>query len=419
MTYQFTELTNEEFDQFEKQHQLGTFLQSQSQAELLKKRGYKIWLVGVKETKNNEVVAAALVLRETVRLGYVMSLDRGPLLDFDNQELVAYFFAAFKMFAKAHNGLYIEVRPNVTFQLTDNHGETIGDKNTSFFDQMSRLGFVHQPFSDGFTTVASPEWEYIKDLSELSDEKSVHQSYTKNAVYYLKKNKQFGIKLRQLKKSDLADFKALTQKTADRLHYHDKDLNFYETVYDAYGDRATFLFAELNFNNYIQEEQQKVSALTAKLDKINQKIEKYPANDKFKRQYAEFDDQRQQHEKRIKKAEEQHQQAGVDEVVVACALFIQQPQEMNYLFSGTDETYMDYYGPYQIQDVMINQAVQAGIKRYNFYGIAGRFDGTDGVLGFKTAFNGSARQLVGNFMMPVQPLKYKIYRLLKKLMGRG
>jgi len=100
-------------------------------------------------------------------------------------------------------------------------------------------------------------------------------------------------------------------------------------------------------------------------------------------------------------------------------LFIEQPQEMNYLYSGTYEEYMDYYGPYQIQDLMINRAVEHGIKRYNFYGIAGKFDGTDGVLGFKTAFNGYARQLVGNFTMPVNPIKYKIYRLLKTLIGRG
>ena len=150
----------------------------------------------------------------------------------------------------------------------------------------------------------------------------------------------------------MPDFKELTQKTADRLHYKDKNLNFYQTVYDVYGDDATFVFAELNFDNYIKEENEKISELDAKLAKINQKIEKYPTNDKFKRQYAEFDDQKNQHSKRILKAEQQKEAAGKSTVVVAGALFIQQPQEMNYLYSGTYEEYMDYYGPYQIQDVM-------------------------------------------------------------------
>ena len=112
------------------------------------------------------------------------------------------------------------------------------------------------------------------------------------------------------------------------------------------------------------------------------------------------------------------QAAGKSLVVVAGALFIQQPQEMTYLYSGTYEAYKDYYGPYQIQDKLIQRAVANGIKKYNFYGISGRFDGSDGVLGFKTAFDGEARQLVGSFVLPVQPIKYKIYRLLKKITGR-
>ncbi|MFT8939017.1 aminoacyltransferase [Leuconostoc falkenbergense] len=417
MSYQFTELSESDYANFEKQSEAGSFLQSIEQAHLLKKRGYTIWLLGVKE--NERVVAAALVMRETVKLGYIFSIDRGPLLDFENRSLFHFFMAEFAKFSRQNGGLYVEVRPNVTLKLTDDHGNLLGEENNSFISEMTSLGFTHVPFVDGFTTAGSPEWEYLKDISELTDVKSVRASFTKNAQYYLKKNAQFGIKIRQLSRNDLPDFKELTQKTADRLHYKDKNLNFYQTVYDEYQDDATFLFAELNFDDYISEETQKIAELDQKLAKINQKIEKYPNNDKFKRQYAEFDDQKQQHVKRIDKATNQKKTAGKNVVVVAGALFIEQPQEMNYLYSGTYEEYMDYYGPYQIQDLMINRAVAHGIKRYNFYGIAGKFDGTDGVLGFKTAFNGYARQLVGNFTMPVNPIKYKIYRLLKTLIGRG
>ncbi|GMA69608.1 methicillin resistance factor FemB [Leuconostoc litchii] len=417
MLYKFTELTKEEYTNFEKNSSVGTFLQSSEQAELLQKRGYKIWLLGVKA--DNKVVAAALVMREKVHLGYIFSIDRGPMLDFNNHELLAFFMSNFVKFSRENKGLYIEIRPNVTLKITNNHGETIGEENTSFIEEMKSLGFTHLPFVDGFTTAGSPEWEYIKDLSELTDEKSVRASYNKKAQYYLKKNAQFGIQLRQLSRKDLPEFKELTQKTANRLHYKDKNLNFYQTVYDVYGDNATFIFAELNFDKYINEETEKIAQLDEKLAKINQKIEKYPANDKFKRQYAEFADQKKQHNKRILKAAQQKKDAGKATVVVAGALFLQQPQEMNYLYSGTYEEYMDYYGPYQIQDVMINEAVKQGLKRYNFYGIAGKFDGSDGVLGFKTTFEGHARQLVGNFMMPVNPIKYKFYRLLKKMLGRA
>jgi len=210
MLYKFTELTKEEYTEFEKQSSVGTFLQSGEQAELLQKRGYKIWLLGVKA--DDKVVAAALVMREKVHMGYIFSIDRGPLLDFENHELLAFFMSNFVKFSRENKGLYIEVRPNVTLKMTNNHGDLLGEENTVFIEEMKKLGFTHLPFVDGFTTAGSPEWEYIKDLSELTDEKSVRASYNKKAQYYLKKNAQFGIRLRQLTRDDLPDFKELTQK---------------------------------------------------------------------------------------------------------------------------------------------------------------------------------------------------------------
>ena len=284
---------------------------------------------------------------------------------------------------------------------------------------MSQRGFEHQPFEFGMSTTGSPTWEYVKSLNGLADRQAIQKSYTKNAQYYLKKNQQFGIQLRELTREELPEFKLLTQTTADRLQYHDKDLAFYEAIYDNYGDAATFIFAELNFEQYMAAENQKISALNQKLAKIQEKIDKYPHQDKFKRQFAEFDDQKQHHLQRVAKANQQLAAAGTPTVVVAGALFIAQPQEMTYLHSGTYETYMDYYAPYQIQDEMMQRAVAKGIPMYNFYGISGRFDGSDGVLGFKTAFSGQARQLVGDFVLPVNDMKYRLYRLLKRLTGKA
>ena len=416
MTLDFTELSPNEYTEFESQHPLGTYTQSIAQYKLLIQRGHKPRLLGVKN--DGRVVAAALVMTESTRFGSVFLFDRGPLLDFNDKNLLVFFVREARQFAKKIGILYIQWEPNVTYAKTDNKGNLIETPNDMFLKLMSQRGFEHQPFEFGMSTTGSPTWEYVKDLSHLSDSKSISKSYGKNVQYYLKKNQQFGIKLRELSREDLPEFKLLTQKTADRLQYHDKNLSFYEMVYDTYADDATFIFAELNFETYIAEENQKIIILNQKLDKLQMKIDKYPTQDKFRRQYNEFDDQKQHHIKRVERATQQMQAAGKSLVVVAGALFIQQPQEMTYLYSGTYEAYKDYYGPYQIQDKLIQKAVANGIKNYNFYGISGRFDGSDGVLGFKTAFDGEARQLVGSFVLPVQPIKYKIYRLLKKISGR-
>lgn len=417
MTLVFETLTPEEYQQFELQHPLGSYTQSISQFHLLRQRQRDAFLLGVKD--DGRIVAAALVTTEITRFGHVYLFDRGPLMDFNDRALVTFFARAVRDFAKKQGALYMIWRPNVTYANTDDKGQLIGATNDQFLTMMTAAGFTHEPFQFGMSTTGSPTWEYVKPLVGLDGEQAVRQSYTKSAQYYLKKNQQFGIQLRELSREDLPEFKQLTQTTADRLHYHDKDLSFYEAIYDNYGDDATFVFAELNFERYLAEENQKVAALDQKLAKIQEKIDKYPHQDKFKRQFAEFDDQKQHHLKRIEQASQQFTAAGQATVVVAGALFIAQPQEMTYLYSGTYETYMDYYAPYQIQDDMIRRAVAQDIPCYNFYGISGRFDGSDGVLGFKTAFAGHARQLVGDFILPVNGTKYHLYRLLKRLTGRS
>lgn len=417
MTLQFIELSPSAYADFESKHALGTYTQSVAQYHLLLKRGHKPFLLGV--TDDDHVVAAALVTTEKTKLGPVFLFDRGPLLDFNNDRLLNFFVSSCRKFAKKHGVLYMQWEPNVTYVKTDNKGKLLAAPNDYFLKLMAQQNFEHQPFDFGMSTTGSPSWEYVKSLSGLSDSQSIDKTYSKNVQYYLKKNKQFGIALRQLSRKDLPSFKALTQKTAERLNYHDKSLEFYEAVYDTYGDQATFLFAELDFEQYITSENQKIIDLDQKLVKLQQKIDKYPQLEKFKRQYVEFNDQKQHHVKRSNIATAQMASAGKEIVTVAGALFIEQPQELTYLYSGTYEEYMAYYGPYQIQDMMIKKAAADGIKQYNFYGISGRFDGSDGVLGFKTAFEGEARQLVGHFILPVKPLKYKLYRLLKKIAGRN
>nr|WP_276521760.1 peptidoglycan bridge formation glycyltransferase FemA/FemB family protein [Weissella diestrammenae] len=414
--YQFVELNETEYDNFERQQINGTFVQSARQAELLKSRGYDVWLLGVKD--KHQIVAAALVLREKIHMGYVFSIDHGPLLNFDQPILVKFFINGIIKFARQHQGLFIELRPNITYLETDNHGNLLRPSHDAAISMFESLGFSHQPFTLGMSTDGSPEWEYVKDLSDIHDDSALRDSYDKKVNYYLKKNAQFGVTLRYLKRADLIEFKTLTETTAKRLAYHDKDLDFYQKAYDIYGDEVTYVVAELDFAAYLAEERQHVELLSQKITKIEDKMVKYPDNPKFKRQQAEYISQKEAHDKRIATASDQWQAAGQDQVIVAGAMFIEQPQEITYLYSGTYETYMEYYGPYQIQDAMLRHAISKGIKRFNFYGIAGRFDGSDGVLKFKTVFNGHARQLIGKFILPVHPFKYRIYRTLKHMLRR-
>lgn len=238
------------------------------------------------------------------------------------------------------------------------------------------------------------------------------------AKQYLKKNKLYGVTLRELSRDELPVFQTIIEDTAKRRHFLSKDLGYFEMAYDLFQDRVKFILAEVSFSKYIQVAETKLAKTTTDIAKLEKKRETADNQTRIDKQLSELRKQKMNHEKRIAHGKEMATEAGQDVVLVAAAMFIIMPQETDYLFSGSYEEYAEFYAPYQIQDYMIKMSQELGVKNYNFLGIDGVFDGSDGVLKFKTQFNGVAQQLVGTFDLPVNKLKFSLYKLIKKLMNK-
>ena len=225
MTRSFKELTEEQFESFAQAHPAGSYLQTAAQARLLARRGWQTSLVGLVE--DNQVVAAAVLGWIPVRMGNLFQIDGGMLIDFSNQDLVKDFVEGVMAFAKERHGLFLRIMPNAIYRRFDDEGQQIGDTENTVIDALTRIGFEHTPATKGWTTNSSPSWQYVKSLQPILEaqdtKKALRSSLAKDGKYYLKKTDQFGIQVRRLSKADLPDFKALTQDTANRLNYHDKE----------------------------------------------------------------------------------------------------------------------------------------------------------------------------------------------------
>ena len=66
----------------------------------------------------------------------------------------------------------------------------------------------------------------------------------------------------------------------------------------------------------------------------------------------------------------------------------------------------------------MTESIKRDIPFYNFLGIMGIFDGSDGVLRFKQNFNGFIVRKMGTFRYYPNPLKFKIIQLIKKILRR-
>lgn len=410
----FKELTEAEWKAFEEKHPQGTMSQSYEQYLLLKKRKPNVKMVGLVEKQ--EIVAGAIITWNKVKFGNMFNIASGPILDYENKALIRKFFDGLTWYAKKRNGLFVRISPNIVYQKYDNQGEKIGKANNKVYQNLIDLGFDHRGFKQGMSTDGEPSYQYRKDLSGLTNETLV-QSFNKDGKYYLQKTKQFGIQVREItNKDELKTFKAVTEQTAKRRNFQDKDLAYYETVFDIFDKKAHFTLAEIDFVAYQNEELAKIAELEKTIVDLTKRQEEKPSK-RIQRQLNEYLDQKKQHEKRVLRAKEFLDQ-GKQKELAAVALFIEQAQEMDYMFSGSVEEYKEFYAPYAIQAEMLKLAVTHNIPMYNFLGIDGTFDKNDGVFKFKAGFNGVAEQMLGEFDFAIDKPKYFLYKTLKKIIGR-
>ena len=371
----FIQVTKEEFNTHAQQVSERSFMQTEEMAKLLEKRGFSISYVAWKE--DNQVEISAIVYSMPMTGGLRMEVNCGPI--HSNTTHLSDFYQGLKDYAKANGALELLIKPYDTYQTFDSNGEPTGDEQKQLISQLTNLGYSFDGLQTGYPG-GEPDWHYVKDLSGIT-EKDLIKSFSKNGKPLVKKAKTFGIKLKKLKRDELSVFKEITSATSDRREYSDKSLDYYQDFYDAFGDKADFMVATLNFQDYLEhleKDQDKLGARIAFIDKY-----------------------------------------GQEDIVLAGSLFVYTPQEAVYLFSGSYPEFNKFYAPALLQEYVMTQAIKRGISFYNFLGIMGIFDGSDGVLRFKQNFNGYIVRKMGTFRYYPQPFKYKAIQGIKKLLGRS
>ncbi|EHN58284.1 peptidoglycan bridge formation glycyltransferase FemA/FemB family protein [Oenococcus kitaharae] len=412
---EFAILNPESFDRFEKTQPEGSFYQSIEQYYHFKNlHTRQAQLFAVKEGEN--VLLSALVTIVKSRTGRVAEIMGGPVIDptaENSRELLIFFFQSLKDCLKKKHVYYLRVIPNKSLRRIDDDGQVTELDQSSYMAIYRQLGFIYQSFDQVGYNFASPHYEYRKDIAGL-DRKTLFASFSKAAQYSIKKTHEFGVTTRFIGYDELPKFHENTSKTAARLGFADKSLAYYESVFKTFKDNAKFVVAEIELNQYIGHFQQLIDQLQAQIDKLAAADAKRQNNHKAN-QIKELRSQMEQHGKRISQAKKIMAEKG-HLINLAGALFFIQPQEVSYMFSYTNSEFKNFYGPYQVQEKILNLAVDAKIPGYNFYGVSGDRSGKDGVYEFKKGFNGYMVDDMGAFILPIKKIRYVFLQNLKKIL---
>ena len=383
-------LTKEEFQAYSGQVSSRSFMQSVQMGDLLEKRGARIVYLALKQ--EGEIQVAALVYSLPMLGGLHMEINSGPI--YTQQDDLPVFYAELKEYAKQNGVLELLVKPYETYQTFDSEGNPIDAEKKSIIQDLTDLGYQFDGLTIGYPN-GEVSWHYIKDLQDY-DAVSLLRSFNKNSIRNIQSAFDFNLLVRNAEREEIPTFKKIIEETGKRQGFEDKNLDYYMKLYDMFGDKADFLIAEVN-------PQQSIGALNVKMASLDKESKQ------FQQQYQAL---------QKKKDFLTSLDSESDNVALACALIIYTNTEATYLFGGSYAEYQKFSAPFLLQYHAMKQTMQRNIHQYNFLGIQGIFDGSDGVLRFKQNFNGYIVRKAGTFRYHPSPLKYKAIQLVKKILGR-
>ena len=388
-----TTISKEEFTSFANTVSHRSFIQSLEMADLLEKRGNTVQFIAWKQ--NDQVQVAAILYSLSMTGGLHMEINSGPL--YQEETLLEPFYAALKGYAKKNGAIELVIKPYDHYQTFDSDGNPISEEQSHFLDTLKNLGYQHDGFQTGYPG-GEPVWHYLKTIKE-ADSKSLLKSFNKNCSRNITTALNYDISIRNITREEIPQFKQIIEETGKRQGFEDKSLSYYYDLYDSFGPNAEFVVAEINSTAALAHLDQKISLLNPSAKQYEQQLQKLEKQKNIVRETL----------------------AGKESetVPLACALIIYTPSEVTYLFGGSYTKYQKFSAAFLIQYHAMKRALQKGITLYNFLGIQGIFDGSDGVLRFKQNFNGYIVRKMGTFRYYPHPLKYKMISLIKKLLGRS
>lgn len=419
---EFVELSEKEFDTFEKKHPLSNFNQTSKWGELKKTNGWDHYFLGVKEKK--KVVAATLLLTKKIPIfsKKMCYAPHGYLIDYNNRELLTFFTENIKVFSKKLGAIFIKIDPYIEYQERNLDGEIVEDgfHNKQAFQNLTELGYRHFGFNLMQDTL-QPRWIFVTETKGKTVEEVMNGMDSKTRQI-IRKNERECIEIREIAYEELEKFKDIMQHTGDRRNFIDRPLTYYQNMYkilNPSGD-LKILVAELNTKLFIQKLEEEKKQYQKEYDdrkyKHDEGINKMNEN-KYQTKQKETEKNIQRIEKKLAEVKELQKENG-ETILLGGILFLIHGKEVVSLVGGSYDKFMEFQSAYTVHWAGCKYAIENGYDRYNFYGITGDFSKENPLLGlylFKRGFGGRVVELIGEFDLVINKFWYVAYNIAFKL----
>ena len=396
-------ISAQEHDDFVKKSSQTNLLQSASWAKV--KDNWDNERIGF--YKNNQLVASASILIKPLPLGMTMLyIPRGPIMDYQDQELLHFVLTSLKKFAKTKKALFIKFDPSL-FLVQNQSGEERQDnpKTLDLINNLQKAGAIWLGRTELLDETIQPRFQaniYKDNFSEELLSKSTRQA--------IRTARNKGIQVQFGGKELLDDFSTLMKKTENRKSIHLRGQDYYQKLLDTYPEHSYITLASIDLN-------ERLESLQAQKVKAEKEASKFTEKTKPGKIENNKQEQKRLQEEMNFLSEKIAQ--GTTNVPLSGTLVLEYGATSENIYAGMDEEYRRYQPALLTWYETAKHAFDRGADWQNMGGVENDLDG--GLYHFKSKFNPTIEEFVGEFNLPTNPLYHLsnlAYTLRKKFRSK-
>ena len=400
-----TDINNEKYTEFIKSHKHGNMMQAIEWSAI--KNTWGAVRVAVSDDEDNIIAAAQVLTRKG--LWYV---PRGPILDYNNKELLGFFLTNLKKFAKTKQAKLVKLDIPIAVKdekLANFKDVDVDRSNDELIKTFKSYGYNHKGFSLDMSSTIQPRFNTVTKL-----EKPVPDLFSKDTRRLIRDADKKFVEVRRCGKENLDDFLFALACTEKRKNISLRGREYFENLLDTFGDNALLYISYINVEKALKECHNRKENLEKEIEELGEKSPK-------------------------KKRTLEEQVAGIDKLialfngleiedkskdqVISAAITIAYGNHAEIIYAGMNEDFAKLPAQYKVFSDTMKKAQEMGISEVSMGGIEGSLN--DSLLGFKSKFSPNIVEYYGEFDLVIShvfnlmynyglPLRRKILKLINR-----
>ena len=396
-------ITAEEHDEFVKTSPQTNLLQSSDWAKIKDNWGNE--RLGVYQ--DHKLVAVASILIQPLPLGFTMLyIPRGPIMDYQNSELVAFMLQSIKTYAKSKRAVFAKFDPSLFLRKGLIAQEVKNQEATlAIIQSLKDCGVEWVGRTEDMGETIQPRFQ-----ANIYKEYFTEDQLSKSTKQAIRTARNKGVEVIFGGTELLDEFAALMKKTEARKGIHLRGRDYYEKLLTTYAGQSYITLSRINLA-------QRLASLKEQLEKNQAEASRF--NEKTKP--GKIDNNRQEKERLEEEIQflQQELKAGQEIVSLSGTLTLEFGGTSENVYAGMDENFRRYQPAILTWYETAQHAFDRGATWQNMGGVENQLDG--GLYHFKSKFNPMIEEFVGEFNLQTSmlyPLVNKAYQLRKKLKNK-